>query len=1071
MNEDDKGKDRQDFRPEVTALTMVSPDDEADGSSGVSETTGADVSKTGADASSTGTPDGQNGKPDGKKEEVPEATMVMTSPPGSRAAVDKTVPMKTMPVSSASRTGLYEPQPGDRIDRYVIVKKLGQGGMGSVYLARHETLGVLRALKVLSGVLYQRGGEFVKRFMQEARIACSISNPNIVNVLDVGEDPERSFCWIVMEYVDGGTIRDVLRKIPHLGELHALAITRAAAEALKAAAEQKIVHRDIKPDNIMLTRKGEVKLADLGIAKNTDENVQLTRSHVMMGTPAYLAPEQAQDAHGVDVRADIYSLGATLYEMLTGEIPYPGKSTFDILKKMASDPVPDPRAKVETISAPTARLVMRMLAKQAKQRPQSAVELLKDIAGLNLFPKDFDASSGIRDLLEQSGSGSYAPDSVTPTVSGTASIRMVRQVLLRIELALRNIPLFDSWFSFCHRRPVTARVILLLVFLLLIAAPAAFLFLQPSEEISDEGGVWKRPEKAAAEMRPLDLSSGPAVSEAVPDSGSGQKAADVTTPSAETAVTAVVSSAVKKAEEEKIHLQKQAAEERRLAEEKKRAEEEKIRLQKQAEEKRLAEEKKRAEEEKIRLQKKMDEEKRIAEELRRKTEQEALKQEQQAKAKKAAEPKKADLFVEVSPAGALAVLRNDQDKVVDEKVIPQDGKARFQAPEGQYKLKVSLPGFQTVERTVPVSENRTISCVRIELARDMAVCTLNFYGVPKLLDYLRKTGLEARMDDGDWFQIKEFPFKLEVSRAQHTIELREKGVLPLRQVLEISPDQERFSCDLYLRGKEAELAITTQIAGNIEMNSSGIWRPLSSPVFVKPFRAFDFRWRAAGGKEHVVSIPELDPGASYPIVLEEQEKTDSPAAAEYAEAEKLLAEKEYRAASEKLKIAAEKGNADAVFRLAQMDEEGKGRWFPSDSDALAGYQKIAPAPYNHRDAQYKLGEFYENGRGGLDRDIRTALKLYKLAAAQRQRDALYRLGMACKNGEGNEPVDYVRMVDYFTQSAEQGHSDAQYQLGYCYENGLGVPINVKQAKFWYGKAAAQGHRVAQRRVEALETIK
>ncbi|MBO4492671.1 MAG: protein kinase [Lentisphaeria bacterium] len=1066
MNENDKDKDQQDFRPEVTALTMVSPDDEADGSSVASDTTGADASMTGADASSSGTPDGQNGK----KEEGPDATMVMTSPPGSRPAVDKTVPMKTMPVSSASRTGLYEPQPGDRIDRYVIVKKLGQGGMGSVYLARHETLGVLRALKVLSGVLYQRGGEFVKRFMQEARIACSISNPNIVNVLDVGEDPERSFCWIVMEYVDGGTIRDVLRKIPHLGELHALAITRAAAEALKAAAEQKIVHRDIKPDNIMLTRKGEVKLADLGIAKNTDENVQLTRSHVMMGTPAYLAPEQAQDAHGVDVRADIYSLGATLYEMLTGEIPYPGKSTFDILKKMASDPVPDPRAKVETISAPTARLVMRMLAKQAKQRPQSAVELLKDIAGLNLFPKDFDSSSGIRDLLEQSGSGSYAPDSVTPTVSGTASIRMVRQVLLRVELALRNIPLFDSWFSFCHRRPVTARVILLIVFLLLIAVPAAFLFLQPSEN-SDSGRASEKPGKAVAKTKPLDLSPGPAAPEAVTDAGDGRKVPDVTTPSAEAAVTEAVSSAEKKADEEKIHLQKQAEEEKRLAEEKKRAEEEKIRLQKQAEEKRLAEEKKRAEEEKIRLQKKMDEEKRIAEELRRKTEQEARKQEQQAIAKKTAEPKKADLFVEVSPAGALAVLRDDQDKVVDEKVIPQDGKVRFQAPEGQYKLKVSFPGFQTVERTVPVSENRTISCVRIELARDMAVCTLNFYGVPKLLDYLRKTGLEARMDDGDWFQIKEFPFKLELSRAQHTIELREKGVLPLRQVLEISPDQERVSCDLYLRGKEAELTITTQIAGNIEMNTSGIWRPLSSPVSVKPFRAFDFRWRAAGGKEHVVSIPELDPGASYPIVLEEQEKADRPAAAEYAEAEKLLAEKEYRAASEKLKIAAEKGNADAVFRLAQMDEEGKGRWFPSDSDALAGYQKIAPAPHNHRDAQYKLGEFYENGRGGLDRDIRTALKWYKLAAAQRQRDALYRLGMACKNGEGNEPVDYVRMVEYFTQSAEQGHPEAQYQLGYCYENGLGVPINVKQAKFWYGKASAQGHRVAQRRVEALETIK
>ena len=235
----------------------------------------------------------------GEKHEKTEMTMMQDHP--EREPDAELTKTKAAQPHSGSYGNL---QPGDRIERCIIVKKLGQGGMGSVYLARHETLGIFRAIKVLSGALYIRGGEFIRRFIQEAKIACSINHPNIVNVLDVGDDKERNFCYIIMEYVDGGTVRDVLRKTPKLSEVDALIITEAVAEALQAAAEQKIVHRDIKPDNIMLTRRGEVKLADLGIAKNTDDNVQLTKSHVMMGTPAYLAPEQAQDAHSVDVRAD-----------------------------------------------------------------------------------------------------------------------------------------------------------------------------------------------------------------------------------------------------------------------------------------------------------------------------------------------------------------------------------------------------------------------------------------------------------------------------------------------------------------------------------------------------------------------------------------------------------------------------------------------------------------------------------------------------------------------------------------------------------------------------------------------
>ena len=276
---------------------------------------------------------------------------------------------------------------GSEIGKYIIIKRIGKGGMGEVYLAKHATLGVFRALKVLSADITDDNEKFLSRFIREAKLAAEIRHPNVVGVMDVETDPVCGIPYIVMEYIDGGSLRNSLSICGKLSEEQAVVIVEAVASALQAATENSIVHRDIKPDNIMFTERGEVKLADLGIAKRSDKDYSLTKSNMMIGTPAYLPPEQAQNAKDVDARADIYSLGATFYEMLTGEPPYPGETTVEIIHKLFSDPVPDPRKINSKISNASAAIVMKMMAKKPKDRFQSAEELL------NLMEKTFPSHS------------------------------------------------------------------------------------------------------------------------------------------------------------------------------------------------------------------------------------------------------------------------------------------------------------------------------------------------------------------------------------------------------------------------------------------------------------------------------------------------------------------------------------------------------------------------------------------------------------------------------------------------------------------------------------------------------
>ena len=271
---------------------------------------------------------------------------------------------------------------GQVIGKYEIVKKIGRGGMGVIYLARHTQLDALRALKVLSGEKRDGGTHVAERFLREARIASQIRHPNVVEVMDVETDPDLGISYIVMEYVDGGSLRQILRTQSKLNLEQAIVTVQGVAAALSVAAGHKIVHRDIKPDNIMFTKDGRVKLADLGIAKKDDEEDNLTKTNVMMGTPAYLSPEQVENPKAVDIRSDIYSLGATFYEMLTGQVPYPGKTSYDILRKIFSSPVPDPRSVNPEIPQEIAALTMKMLAKEPGKRFQTPEQLLDALSKL-----------------------------------------------------------------------------------------------------------------------------------------------------------------------------------------------------------------------------------------------------------------------------------------------------------------------------------------------------------------------------------------------------------------------------------------------------------------------------------------------------------------------------------------------------------------------------------------------------------------------------------------------------------------------------------------------------------------
>lgn len=278
-------------------------------------------------------------------------------------------------------------EPGTIVGNCTIANVIGCGGMGIVYLAKHNVLDVNVAIKIFSGNIFQlRTGEEMsaERFLREAKLAVRLKHPNAVTVMDAGVDKARNLYYIILEYIDGGTVGQLIRKHGPQSEENALNIVLSVAAALDAAFKQNIIHRDIKPDNIMLTSEGVVKLADLGLGKEIEHKIEknITSGETALGSPAYISPEQAKDFKNADIRSDIYSLGATLFHILTAEPPFIGDSALNVVLKVLNDPVPDPRTINPSISEAMATLCMRMMSKDPALRPQTPAQLISEIEAI-----------------------------------------------------------------------------------------------------------------------------------------------------------------------------------------------------------------------------------------------------------------------------------------------------------------------------------------------------------------------------------------------------------------------------------------------------------------------------------------------------------------------------------------------------------------------------------------------------------------------------------------------------------------------------------------------------------------
>lgn len=258
-------------------------------------------------------------------------------------------------------------------DRYEILEKIGSGGMSDVYKVKCHKLNRLVAIKVLKSE-FTSDATFVSKFKMEAQAAAGLSHPNIVNIYDVVDEGDIHF--IVMELVEGITLKSYITKKGHLEVKEAIGIAIQVASGIEAAHEQHIIHRDIKPQNMLISMDGKVKVADFGIARAVSS--QTMNAATVVGSVHYISPEQARGGYS-DERSDLYSLGITMFEMVTGHVPFEGDNTVTVALAHLEDPMPDPRTLNPEVSPSLARIILKCTEKRPERRYPSAAAVISDL--------------------------------------------------------------------------------------------------------------------------------------------------------------------------------------------------------------------------------------------------------------------------------------------------------------------------------------------------------------------------------------------------------------------------------------------------------------------------------------------------------------------------------------------------------------------------------------------------------------------------------------------------------------------------------------------------------------------
>jgi eukaryotic-like serine/threonine-protein kinase len=299
------------------------------------------------------------------------------------------------------------------IGKYELVEKIAEGGMGTVYKARDTGTGQTVAIKVVPPNV-AKNPVLMKRFEQEYTVACTLDHPNVVRALDFNSEGPCPF--LVMEFVDGESIGQRIERFGKIHEAEAIRLIGQVAQALHKAHKQGLVHRDVKPDNVLVTADGTVKLADLGLVKELETDLNLTRTGRGLGTPHFMAPEQFRNAKNADVRCDIYSLAATLYNMVTGELPFQSSGPLDAWMKKINNELVPARQLAPELSERTDWALRRAMSVDRDQRPANCREFIEDLTGHSTRKLTPSGEIGLADVWYLYFTDD---DNVTRTVKGT----------------------------------------------------------------------------------------------------------------------------------------------------------------------------------------------------------------------------------------------------------------------------------------------------------------------------------------------------------------------------------------------------------------------------------------------------------------------------------------------------------------------------------------------------------------------------------------------------------------------------------------------------------------------------